>query len=182
MNALVAADSYYGAASQIALAIAAALGGLGWRAEAADLRNERWDPRELDGLRMDLLVVGGPTRMGYETLPARRFVRRLQAESWEDTVFAVFDTYVPRNDSQHVEDGAALNLLTLLERRRLLVHPEVLRCRLSKLDGPLAQGELERARFFAWRLAAAVPERPAIPPAAREPRQGDEVAPLAEAA
>jgi menaquinone-dependent protoporphyrinogen IX oxidase len=158
MRALILYRSYHGNTKQTADAMAEKLRSLGHEAEVRDLRAPLPD---LAGV--DLFVVGAPTRMARVTGRAKAALRRLRRRGIAARPIAVFDTYGPlpktpedaEKGRKWLEPGAAGILRQTAAGLGLHVHPEVLRCAVKEAYGPLADGELDKARAFAERFAAA---------------------------
>jgi hypothetical protein len=175
MKAVVAYESIYGNTRRIAEAIAAGLEPLG---EVAVISVNHEDSGGADGA--DLLVVGGPTHMhGLATSMSRKQAAQAAEEedvsvepgaaegpglrNWlseragEGTPAAAFDT---RIDRSAVLTGAAARGIAKRLRRRgyeLLADPESFFVEDS--EGPLAAGELDRARAWGESLVELVGAR-----------------------
>jgi flavodoxin len=154
MKAVVVYDSMFGNTERIARAIAETVGaGESVPVVAVGVASEH------DFAGMGLLAIGGPTQ-GHGLSPAlRAFLDRLPAEAVQDVPTVTFDTRLtwPR----FLSGSAAIASAKRLEQKgaRLLMPPESFL--VKGKEGPLVEGELERAR--AWgsqvRAAAGLPER-----------------------
>ncbi len=176
MKAVVAYESIYGNTRQIAEAVASGLEPLG---EVRVVSVNRGDAGAADGA--DVLIVGGPTHMhGLATSMSRK--QAVQAAEEEEDVSvepgaadgpglrkwlsersgdgrpaAAFDT---RLDRSPVLTGAAARGVAKRLRRRgyeLIADPESFFVEDS--EGPLAEGELDRARAWGASLVELVSAR-----------------------
>lgn len=165
MNALVIHESVYGNTRAVAEAIAEGLGG------APVLRP---DELSADATHVDVLVVGGPTHAhGMATARSRRDAARAahlndQAAAggpalrdWlaelpraDHAQAAAFDTRL--NKPEWLTGAACHGIAKRLRRHgyRVLDSASFL---VTAGDGPLVDGELERARRWGEGLAAALP-------------------------
>jgi hypothetical protein len=169
-RALVVFESMYGNTRRIAEAIAEGLREAGIEAQARAVHAA--EAAEVEGA--DLLVVGGPTHMhGMTTSMSRKAAIQAAEEedveleegarkepglrSWlaaqhgERTPAAAFDTRIDRSPAL---TGAASRGIAKRLRRRgfdLVVGPQSFFVEDS--EGPLAEGELERARDWSAGLA-----------------------------
>jgi flavodoxin len=153
VKALVVYDSQYGNTEQVARAIAEALGGSAVRAGQASAGNVK---------EHELLVVGSPTQGGQPTAAVRAFLKAIPARGLEGVGVAAFDTRIAAQDS-----GLFLKLLmgvigyaagkiekSLVTKggRRVAVAEGFI---VTGKEGPLGQGELERAAAWVRTLAGA---------------------------
>lgn len=165
MEIAVVYESMFGNTRDVALAIAAALREHG---EVAASEVGVTEVGSVDGV--DLLVVGGPTHMhGMSTATSRKAAAEDAEEpvvsrgeglrTWladlaktKGTPAAAFDTRLPK--SPLLTGSAAKKYARRLRRRgyRLLVRPESFLVEDS--EGPLVDGELERAHTWATDVAA----------------------------
>ena len=168
MNVLVTYESMYGNTRRIADAIAEGLGGADVLA-LADAGEERV-------ARADLLVVGGPTHMhGMPTALSRRIAAQaaqedgdlalepgaaegpglrhwLSERSGDGHAAAAFDTRLDRSPA--IAGAAARGIARRLHHRGfdLVAHP--VSFLVTDAEGPLVEGEIERARDWGASLAA----------------------------
>ncbi len=154
MKAIIIYDSLYGNTERIAQAI-----GDGLTGEVNIVRVGDGKASELK--TFDLLVVGSPVHGGRATPNIDAFVKQLPAHSLEGKRVAAFDT---RFESE--EQGIGLRLLMSVIRYaaeriakalvkkggRLVTEPEGFI--VEQKEGPLKQGELERARNWAKGISA----------------------------
>jgi len=153
MNTLVIYDSVFGNTEKIAQAIAATLGTKAIPVSLAD-------PGQLRGL--DLLVVGSPTRGFRPTASISKLLNGLPKNHLVGVCIAAFDTRIVLEtiDSKALrflvdKAGYAANAIAkTLEKRgcRLAAPPEGFF--VVGEQGPLKEGELERAANWAGRLVS----------------------------
>ncbi|MGA7669788.1 MAG: flavodoxin domain-containing protein [Nitrolancea sp.] len=149
MYTLVVFDTQFGNTEKVARAIGKGLEGVGL-VRVATLE----EAREIDLNGIDLLVVGGPTQ-GHRPRPElRSWVAEIPAEFFERAMLATFDTRL--NWPAFLAGSAAKSLAHAARRHhaRLAVPPESFI--VTKSEGPLADGELERATAWGQALAAKV--------------------------
>ena len=161
-HAVVVAESMFGNTRAVADAVADALRACFDQVDVFDVADA---PLTLDDV--DLLVVGAPTHAFGMSRPATRRAARDQgapavpecgAREWIDALVppaapitaAVFDTRVRRPP---LPGSAVRPMRRRLRRRGFLVRPPV-RFTVLGTPGPLADGELDRARRWALTLAA----------------------------
>ena len=155
MKILIAYDSVFGNTEQIARAIGAGFEG---KAEVSVLRVGEVRPTHLSGL--DLLLVGSPTRAFRPTPATVQFLKGLARDSLKGVRVTGFDT---RADLEEV-NSRFLNFMVSLFgyaaqpiARRLVkkggslcIPPEGFL--VKGTEGPLKDGELERARNWAQKI------------------------------
>lgn len=155
MKACIIYDSMYGNTQKIAQAIGEGLAG-----EVKVVRVGEANPSELK--TCDLLIFGSPVHGGRATPELDAFIKQLPANFLEGISVAAFDT---RFESE--EQGAGLRLLmsiiryaaqrlakALVKKGGILVaEPEGFI--VENKEGPLKQGELERATKWATQLSLA---------------------------
>jgi flavodoxin I len=155
MKAFIIYDSWYGNTEKIAQAI-----GDGLTGEVKVVRVGAVKPSELK--TYDLLIVGSPVHGGRATPELDAFLKQLPANSLEGISVAAFDT---RFESE--EKGVGLRLLMKVIRYAaeriakalvkkggtLVAEPEGFI--VEEKEGPLKQGELERATKWATQLSLA---------------------------
>jgi flavodoxin len=162
MNALVIYDSVFGNTEKIARAIGAALGSQG---NAATLPVGQATADKVRGL--DVLVVGSPTRSLRPTEAVAKFLSQLPKESLRGVRVAAFDTRwaLENIDSGFLrvvvgKGGYAANAIARALKKKggsLIASPEGFL--VTGLEGPLKEGELERAAEWAAQLLQLNPER-----------------------
>ena len=155
MKAFIVYDSVYGNTEKIAQAI-----GNGLTGEVKIVPVAEVNPSELK--TCDLLIVGSPVHGGRATPAIDACVKQLPANSLEGISVATFDTRF-----QSEEQGVGLRLLMSVIRYAaeriakalvkkggtLVAEPEGFI--VENKEGPLKQGELERATQWAKQLSLA---------------------------
>lgn len=159
MKVLVAYDSQYGNTEQVAKAIAGALPGDVRLALATEVL-----AHEIAGC--DLVIVGSPTQGGRPTAGTKIFLGRLGEGSLKGVAVAAFDTRIESRGR-----GIAMRLLLRTVGRaapriasaltakggHLALAPEGFY--VADKEGPLEDGEVERAAAWGRELAAFVAAR-----------------------
>ena len=141
MKTLVVYDSLHGNTEKIAKAIGAALAG-----EVEVLRVGEVDPSEVKTL--DLLFVGSPTHGGRPSLAMREFLDKVHKPALEGTNVAAFDTRLSTRWVGIFGYAAGRIAKSLKEKGgNLLLSPEAFY--VEGTEGPLKEGELERAAAWA---------------------------------
>jgi flavodoxin len=162
LRVVIAVDSVHGNTKQVAEALKDEIEKAGHEVVFINLRKESRAPSE-----GDMLLVGSPTRMAKMTGKAKKFVKKIDVAAWTGKPVITFDTHMPFPDDPEkrekalkwVEPGAAGRLSALAAERGLKVHSPSLRCVVSDMKGPLAPGELEKAREYARQLVASVSQQ-----------------------
>src|SRR5829696_3575513 len=145
MNALVLYDSQYGDTEHIAQAIANALGEFG---EVRAVRLDPAQPVELQGL--DVFIVGSPTQ-GWRPTPAiQSFLEGTSSQELGGLGGACFDTRfrLPR----FMTGSAAKVMAAKLREKGVSLHSEPESFFVKGTEGPLRDGELDRAAVWARML------------------------------
>jgi flavodoxin len=154
---MVVYDSVFGNTEQVAQAIGRALGA----PEDTEVRRvAEVTAEQLTGL--EVLIVGSPTRAFQPTPATKQFLKRIPAGGLKDVRVAAFDTRYSMEDT----DSAILRFMVKLfgyaakpiaDRLKgkggdLALPPEGFI--VEGTEGPLRDGELERAGDWARRIAA----------------------------
>ena len=143
MKTLIVYDSLYGNTEKIAKAVAGTLTTFG---EVKVLRVGEVNLSEFESV--DLLVVGSPTQGGKTTLAIQEFLSKIPANSLKNISVTSFDTRVKIFVAK-LFGYAAGRIATSLKDKggRLAALPEgfIVKGR----EGPLKEGELERAAVWA---------------------------------
>jgi flavodoxin I len=158
MKALVIYDSVFGNTEKVAQAIGAALGS---PEEVEVIRIADARPEQLVGL--DVLVVGSPTR-AFRPMPSvSGFIKRMPSDALQGVRTVAFDTRISLEDAKpaflrtmmRLFGWAANPIARGLARKGGVqaVAPEGFDVLGS--EGPLREGELERAAEWARRIVAA---------------------------
>ncbi len=145
MKALIVYDSMYGNTERIAQAIGGAIAD-----DVKVLRVGEVDPSDLESI--DLLIVGSPTQGGRATQAMQDFLSRLPEPTLRGIRVAAFDT---RFTSRWVRifGYAAGRIARVLKEMggNLVAPPEGFF--VTGTEGPLREGELERAAGWAKGIA-----------------------------
>lgn len=155
MKALVVYDSAYGNTKQVAQAIGEALG-------AETLHVDALRPEHLAGLA--LLVVGSPTQKFSPLGSVTRFLKSIPADGLRGVRVAAFDTRITQEEIAKVGilaffvklfGYAAEPIAKRLTKKggELAVAPEGFY--VGGTEGPLLEGELERAAAWAGQIRGA---------------------------
>lgn len=156
MKAMVVYDSAYGNTEQLARAMGAALGALG---DAEVLKISDAQPEQVTNV--DLLIVGSPTQKFRPTAAVTGFLKRIPEKGLQGVKVAAFDTRFTEEDIRKVRILAFfVNLFgyaaaPIADRLRgkggsLTVPAEAFY--VADTEGPLMEGELERAKEWAGSL------------------------------
>uniref|UniRef100_A0A7C4CAH9 Flavodoxin family protein n=1 Tax=candidate division WOR-3 bacterium TaxID=2052148 RepID=A0A7C4CAH9_UNCW3 len=151
MKALVVYDSFFGNTELVARAVAESLG-------AAAVRVAEAKPEALAGV--ELLVVGSPTRAFRPSPETLAFLTRIPVGSLAGVRVAGFDTRIAEADMPavlrlivRVFGYAAKPIVARLRRLGGTVAAEPAGFIVKGKEGPLAEGELERAQVWARQIA-----------------------------
>jgi flavodoxin I len=147
MKTLVIYDSLHGNTQKIAQAIGDAIGG-----ESTVLHASEASSAELKGY--GLVFVGAPTHGGRPSPPTKEFLDKLQAGGLDGVKVAAFDTRLPSRWVR-IFGFAAGRIAKSLERQggTLMGSPEGFF--VEGTEGPLREGELERAAAWAKEIVQA---------------------------
>ncbi len=159
MKALVAYDSAYGNTEQIARAIGRALGS---EQDVETLRVGDVTPQKLEGI--SVLVVGSPTQKFSPTAATNALLKRIPKDGLRGVKVAAFDTRITEAEVERIKilaffvkifGYAAEPIAGKLQKKggELAIAPEGFY--VGGTEGPLLDGELERAAAWARKIAAA---------------------------
>ena len=145
MKAVVVYDSLYGNTEKIARAIGGAVGDDAKVVRAGDVSLS-----ELESV--DLLVVGSPTQGGRPTTATQELLKKVSESAVRGVNVAAFDTRVTARWAA-IFGYAAGRIAKSLKRKggTLVVPPEGFF--VEGTEGPLKDGELERAGAWGKRIA-----------------------------
>ncbi|MGD8475453.1 MAG: flavodoxin domain-containing protein [Anaerolineae bacterium] len=160
MKAVVAYDSAYGNTEQIAQAIGDALG---TKQDVEVVRIGDFGPMLLTGL--GLLIVGSPTQRFSPTGPTTAMLKSIPSGGLRGVKVAAFDTRITEAEIERIKilaffvrlfGYAAEPIATRLQKKsgELLVPPEPFY--VGGTEGPLLEGELDRAADWARQIAASL--------------------------
>jgi len=148
MKTLVVYDSLHGNTEKVAKAIGDAVGG-----EAKVSSVGEADPSELKSF--DLLFVGSPTHGGRASEPMRGFLRQVEAPALEGIKAATFDTRLKSGWARIFGFAAGRLAKDVKEKGATLIgSPEAFY--VEGTEGPLKEGELERAAAWAKEIAQSI--------------------------
>ena len=158
MKALVIYDSFFGNTEKVANAIGSALG------NPKDVTVRRVSESNLDQLKgVELLIVGSPTRAFSPTPAIKSFVKSLPGGSLEGVKVSAFDTRMNIDEKTPgilrffagifgYADKPILNGLVKKGGKQVLPSEGFF---VIGSEGPLADGELERAADWAIKIIKA---------------------------
>jgi flavodoxin I len=145
MKTLVVYDSLHGNTKQIAQAIGDAVGG-----EVKVSSVGEADPSTLGSF--DLLFVGSPTHGGRASEPMKDFLRQVEAPALEGTKVATFDTRI-KSGWARIFGFAAGRIAKDLKKKGATPVGSPEGFFVEGTEGPLREGELERAAAWAKQIA-----------------------------
>ena len=160
MRVIVAYDSAYGNTEQVARAIGDALGS---NDDVEVVRVGDLRPSQLTGLT--LLIVGSPTQKFSPTGPTTAMLKSIPGGGLRGIKVAAFDTRITEAEVERIKilaffvrlfGYAAEPIADRLEKRggELVVPPEPFY--VGGTEGPLLEGELDRAADWAKQIAASL--------------------------
>lgn len=154
MKGIVAYDSYYGNTKLVAEALVEQVRAEGHEAELRSVKEDYPSPPQ-----GDFLFVGSPNRMGRASGATKRFVKKLDRESWKDKPIAVFTTValLPKADATEKQKKsaekwtlrAAPKLRDMARARGLNAVDKVLHVEVKDAKGPLVDNGIEQTKAFA---------------------------------
>ena len=158
MKALVIYDSQFGNTEKVAKAIAEMLG------ESAEVIHVT-EVTTQDIESLDALIVGSPTQRFRPTLPITTFLKSLPARSLHDVRVLAFDTRLTVEEIEshgvlaffvRIFGYAARPIARLLQKKGglLVLPPEGFF--VQGMEGPLVDGELERAQQWGQKFTQAL--------------------------
>ena len=149
MKILVVYDSMYGNTEKIARAIGESIS-----KDTKVLAAKEAVPADLEGI--DLLIAGAPTQGGRPTTPMRDFLNKLQKQTISGKSVAAFDTRISAK-WVGIFGYAAGRIGRALKKLggNLVVNPEPFF--VQGTEGPLKEGEEERAAVWARKVAGIKP-------------------------
>ena len=158
MKAKVVFDSQFGNTEQVARAIGRALGA---NAEVEVLRVTEATPEQLTSV--DLLVVGSPTQRFTATPATTNLLKSIPDNGLNGVKVAAFDTRFPESEIERIRilaffvklfGYAAEPMLKRLEKKggQAVAAPQGFY--VGETEGPLLDGELDRAAAWAGQLVA----------------------------
>ena len=148
MKGIVVYDTSYGNTKTIAETISETLKESGIEVDTFYVK----DVKKLSAKDYDFLVLGSPTRFGTMSFAVKGFLGKVKSEEWMNKPFAAFDTENPENIEKK-EGSAAEKIAEKLREKQMNQLLPVLKAVVLGLKGPLKEGEIERAKEYARRLA-----------------------------
>ena len=153
MKVLVVYESVYGNTEQIAQAIGGATNG-----DVKVLRAADASPAELEAV--DLLIVGSPTQGFRPVAPVQTFIESIPGDTLRGVGTAAFDTRIPAAEVgtglrlfMKVGGYAAGRIAKALRKKGGKPASEPEGFFVKDKEGPLQEGELERAAIWAKEIA-----------------------------
>jgi len=158
MKGIVVYDTSYGNTKKIAETIAETLKESGTEVDLFDVK----DIKKLDAKDYNFLVLGSPTRFGTMSFAIRSFLGKVKSEEWMNKPFAAFDTENPENIErariEKKEWSAAEKIAQTLREKKMNQLLPVLKALVLGQKGPLVEGEVDRTKEYARRLAIKLKE------------------------
>ncbi len=153
MKGIVVYDTYYGNTKMVAEAIAEQLKAEGHEAETRSVRDDY--PASPQG---DVLFVGSPIRMGGPTGRIKRFVKKLDKESWKGKPVIVFVTVgmLPKEPATEKQKqshdkwalGGGRKLRDLAKAKGLDALDNFLWVEVKESEGPLVETGVDKTKKF----------------------------------
>jgi flavodoxin len=148
---LVVYDSYFGNTEKVSQAIAEAIGGDAKKVNAVS-------EEDLKGLKV--LFVGSPTRAFRPTPAILTFIKDLDPASMRGVKAAAFDTRIPEDQTDSGFLRLMISLFGYADKKiakRLEKQGPTLALQsegfgVTDTEGPLAEGEIERAKTWAKQM------------------------------
>ena len=148
MKGMVVYDSSHGNTKKIAETIAETLKESGIEVDIFYVKDVK-----IQNLKdYNILVIGCPTRFGTMSFTMKGFLGKVKGEDWQNTPFATFDTELRENIDKK-EGSSAEKIANKLREKQMNQLLPVMRAVVLGQKGPLQEGEIERAREYARRLA-----------------------------
>ena len=148
MKGIVVYDTSYGNTKTIAETIAETVKESGIEVDLFDVK----DLKKLSAKDYNFLVLGSPTRFGTMSFAIRGFLGKVESEEWMNKPFTAFDTENPEN-MEKKEYSAAEKIAAKLTDKKMNQLLPVLKAAVEGQKGPLVEGEIERTKEYANRLA-----------------------------
>jgi len=148
MKGIVVFDTSYGNTRTIAEAISETLKESGIEVDAFYVK----DVKKLSPKDYNFLVLGSPTKFGTMSFTVKGFLGKVKSKEWMNKPFAAFDTENPEN-IERKEGSAAEKIAEKLREKQMNQLLPVLKAVVFGQKGPLQEGEIERAKEYARKLA-----------------------------
>jgi menaquinone-dependent protoporphyrinogen IX oxidase len=157
MKGMVVYDTSYGNTKAIGEALAEGLKGSGLDVDFFYVK----DVKKLSPKDYDFLVLGSPTKFGTMSFTFKRFLGKVKNE-WANKPFVAFDTENPENiersQAETKEWSAAEKIAEKLKEKNMKQLLPVLKAVVFGKEGPLKEGEIDRAKDYARELAIKLKE------------------------
>ncbi len=148
MKGIVVYDSSYGNTKAIAETFSETLKESGIEVDAFYVK----DVKKLSAKDYNFLVLGSPTRFGAMSFTMKGFLGKVKSKEWINHPFAAFDTENPEN-IERKEGSAAEKIAEKLREKQMSQLLPVHKAVVLGWKGPLQEGEIERAKEYARKLA-----------------------------
>jgi menaquinone-dependent protoporphyrinogen IX oxidase len=152
MKGIVVYDTSYGNTKTIAETIAETLKESGIEVDLFDVKNVKLSAEDYT-----FLVLGSPTRFGTMSFAIRGFLGKVKKEEWMNKPFAAFDTENP-DIIEKKGASAAEKISEKLRDKKMNQLLPVLKTAVLGAKGPLKEGEIERTKEYARKLAIKLKE------------------------
>ncbi len=149
MKGIVVYDSSYGNTKAIAETISETLKESGIEVDTFYVKHVK----KLSAKDYNFLIVGSPTRFGTASFTIMGFLGKMKSKEWINRPFAAFDTENPEN-IERKEGSAAEKIAEKLKEKQMSQLLPVLKAVVLGWKGPLQEGEIERAKEYARKLAS----------------------------
>lgn len=105
----------------------------------------------------EFIVLGAPTHIGRTSRNSRKFLKKMPEDEWAGKRFAAFDTVMKSfSEKSPIETNAAEQIDAAFNYLRLSRIVKPMEFEVVGTKGPLAGGELEKARKFAASINSAL--------------------------
>ena len=148
MKGMVVFDTSYGNTRTVAETISEVLKESGIEVDTFKVK----DVKKLSTKDYNFLVIGSPTRWGTMSFTVKGFLGKVKGDEWANKSFAAFDTELAENIEKN-EGSAAEKIAGKLEEKQMKRLLPVLKAVVLGMKGPLKEGEIERAKEYAGKLA-----------------------------
>ena len=148
MKGIVVFDTTYGNTRKIAETIAETLKASGIEVDVFYVK----DVKKLSAKDYNFLVIGSPTKFGTMSFTVKGFLGKVKSKEWTNKPFAAFDTENPENIEKK-QGSAAEKIAEKLKEKQMNQLLPVLKTLVLGWKGPLQEGEIERTKEYARRLA-----------------------------
>ena len=154
MKGIVIYDTSYGNTKTIAETIAETVKESGIEVDLFDVK----DLKKLSAKDYNFLVLGSPTRFGTMSFAIRGFLGKVKSEEWMNKPFTAFDTENPENIEKE-QGSAAEKIAANLRDKNMNQLLPVLKAVVFGAKGPLKEGEIERTKEYARKVAIKLKEQ-----------------------